>query len=296
MRLYMRLNGQKACLDMEQSSPPSLTVGEYTYQPARLARQVRKLVNKMWKNRVPPEMLSQRLYFEVPEDARPWSYGGDGGNYTPADGASVWLGKWNEHDTACIALHELGHEVHYLSGGYDVSDWVVREAVALMAEREAGLNRTAIFVDEPYHTAVNLVDQLYRLRAFTRQPFYKRWDEVSLLLESVNLADTVNYYLDRSQRLGLARWLKRYSSDEEVREQLLHAIALCSLRYSLEYRRLLLRSIVRCSLDTPLERLLNVLNAVMTLDWRHPDGDMAGIIEFCFASLRGSRRRVLASG
>jgi hypothetical protein len=296
MYLYMRLHGQKVHLNMEHESPQSLTVGQYTYQPARLARHVRKLVGKMWGQTIPPDLLQDRLFFEVIEDTRPWGYGGDGGNYTPAEGASVLIGKWNEHDTACIALHEFAHEVHFHGGGYDHSDWVVREAVALMAEREAGLNRTHIFTEEPYHTAANLVDQFYQLRAFTRMPFVKRWQEVSTLVESTELADTLNFYLDRSEGLGLSRWLQRYSPDVELREQILLTLASCSLRYSLKYRRLLIRSLVRCPLSTPPDRLINVINAVVTLDWRYPEEDMATIIHFCFAPLHGTRRKVLVPG
>jgi hypothetical protein len=204
------------------------------------------------------------------------------------------LGKWNEHDTACIALHEFAHEVHFYGGGYDQSDWVVREAVALMAEREAGLNRTHIFQEEPYHTAANLVDQLFQLRAFTRQPFAKRWQDVGNLIESTEFADTVNFYLDRSEGLGLSRWLQRYSPDMELREQLLMVLANCSLRYSLKYRRMLIRNLVRCPLSTAPDRLINVINAVLTLDWRYPEEDMGTIIDFCFAPLHGSRRKVKA--
>lgn len=296
MRLFMRVNSQKVTFDMERTAPQTLNIGNHIYQPSRLARTIRKMANRMWGQAIGSGLLDERLYFEVIENSRPWSYGGDGGNFTPADGPSVFLGKWTEHDTACIALHECAHEVHYHDGGYDLSDWIVREALALMAEREGGLDRTEIFVEEPYHTAANLIDQLYQLRAFKRLPFQKRWNDMRQVIESVDLADTVNYYLDRSEGLGLSRWLQRYSQQVEVREELLRVLAYCSLQYSIAYRRTLIRSLVRCKPSTPHERIINVLNAIITLDWRNPEEDMSRIIEFCFAPLHGTRRKLLAFG
>lgn len=278
---------------MEQAGEQTLTVGEHRYQPARLARRVRKMASKMWKEDLDGDILRNRLYFEAIEGSYAWSREVDSGNFTPASGASVTLGRWDEDATVGIALHELAHEVHLRSGGYDASEMVVREALALLAEREAGLMRS--FEREPYYTASNLVDQLYQLRAFTSLPFHKRWVDMIAVTDSNGLADLVNYYLDRSESLGLARWLQRYSQQEEVREQLLQALATCSLRYSLDYRRTLLRNIVRCSTDTALDRLLRVIDAVMMLDRRYPDDDLGEIIDFCFSPLPRPQRKLFSS-
>ncbi len=290
----MRVNGQKVSLDMEQAGDQVLTVGEHRYQPARLARRVRKLATRMWGNEVDPEVLHSRFYFEAMEGPYAWNRMDTGETFTPASGASVLLGTWNEESTIGIALHMLAHELHYRCGAYEESETVVREALALMAERESGLVRT--FEREPYYTASNLVEQLYQLRAFTRQPFRQRWAEMVTLSSSTDLADMVNYYLDRSEGLGLTRWLQRYSQQVEVREQLLQAIAMCSLRYSLDYRRILIRNMVRCSTETTLDRLLHVIDAVMMLDRRYPEDDIGEIIDFCFAPLPRSQRKLLASG
>ncbi len=294
MQLLMRVNGQKVSLDMEQAGDQVLTVGEHRYQPARLARRVRKFATKMWGNEMGADVLNGRFYFEAMEGPYAWNRMDTGETFTPASGASVLLGTWNEESTIGIALHMLAHELHYRSGSYDESETVVREALALMAERESGLVRT--FEREPYYTASNLVEQLYQLRTFTRQPFRQRWAEMVTIASSTDLADMVNYYLDRSEGLGLTRWLQRYSQQVEVREQLLQAIAMCSLRYSLDYRRILLRNIVRCSTDTTLDRLLHVIDAVMMLDRRYPEDDIGEIIDFCFAPLPRSQRKLLASG
>jgi hypothetical protein len=294
MHLLMRVNGQKVSLDMERAGDQTLTVGEHRYQPARLARRVRKLATKMWGDFLDPDVLDSRFYFEAVEGAYGWSPGGEGGNFSPSGGASVALGVVDESSTVGIALHMLAHELHYRSGGYEASEVIVREAVALLAEREGGLART--FEREPYYTASNLADQLYQLRAFRRQPFRQRWEDLVTLTGSTDLADTINYYLDRSEGLGLSRWLQRYSQQVEVREQLLQALAICSLRYSLEYRRILIRNIVRCSPETTLDRLLHVIDAVMTLDRRYPNDDIGEIIDFCFAPLPRPQRKLLASG
>jgi hypothetical protein len=299
MRLYMRVNGQMRSLDMEQAGTQTMMVGNHRYHLARLARRVRKLATRMWGPYLEPGVLENRFYFEAMEVFHPRMLRDDGGNFSPGEGAWVVLGKWNEDETVGIALHELAHEMHYRhgQGRYDASDWVVREALALMAERESGLDRTHIFTQEgTYHTAINLVAQLYQLRAFTRKPFHQRWAEMIELRFSTDLADIVNYYLDRSENLGLQRWLQRYHSQVEVREKLLQALSECSLYYSLEYRRILIRNLVRCSPDTTLERLFNILNSVTTLDERYPDHDLGEIIDFCFSQLPRTQRRLMASG
>lgn len=293
MHLLMRVNGQKVSLDMERAGDQTLTVGEHRYQPARLARRVRKLATRMWGTFMEPDVLDSRFYFEALEGTA-WSREVDSGNFTPAHGASVTLGRWNEDATVGIALHELAHEIHLRSGGYDASETVVREAVALLAERQAGLVRS--FEREPYYTASNLVAQLYVLRAFTRQPFRQSWSDMVTVTTSTGLSDLINYYLDRSEGLGLSRWLQRYSQQVEVRDQLLQALAICSLRYSLDYRRILIRNIVQCSNETPLDRLLHVIDAVMMLDRRYPEDDIGEIINFCFAPLPRPQRRLLAFG
>lgn len=294
MRLLMRINGQKVSLDMERAGDQTLTVGEHRYQPARLARRVRKLATKMWGDFVDPMIFESRIYFEAEEGTYSWSREADSGNFTPANGATVTLGRWDEDATVGITLHELAHEVHLHSGGYDASELVIREAVAILAEREAGLVRS--FDREPYYTASNLVAQLYQLRAFTSMPFRQRWMDTITVTDGEGLADLVNYYLDRSEGMGLARWLQRYSRRVEVRDQLLQAIALCTLRYSLEYRRILIKHIVRCSVDTPLDRLLQVIDAIMTLDRRYPEDDIGDIINFCFSPLPRPQRGMLSFG
>ncbi len=299
MRLFMRVNGQQVCLTMEHAGEQSLTVGQYRYNLARLARRVRTQATRMWGDYLAPHTLEQRFYFEAMEVAHPRGFRDDGGNFSPSEGAWVVLGKWNEEETVGIALHELAHEIHYGkgNGGYDASDWVVREALALMAEREAGLDRTHIFTQEgTYHTAINLVAQLYRLRSFMKKPFRQRWAEMIDLTICTDLSDIVNYYLDKSENLGLQRWLQRYSSSVELREQITHAISACSLYYSLNYRRILIRNIARCSTDIAPERLFNVMNTVTLLDERHPDDDLGEIIDFCFAQLPRTPRRLMASG
>lgn len=296
MRLLLRLNGQKISVEMENSAPQTLVVGTYTYRPARLAQRLRKIVNKMWGDVMQPGTLDSRLYFEARDGASTWRQHIEGGSFNRADGALVTLGVWDEDSTIGIALHEFAHEIHWQHGGFEASDDIVCEALAIMAERESGLIRDFDNDPEPYYTSSNLIAQLSQLRAFTRQPFRKRWAELCDVTSSASIADMINYYLDRSEGLGLARWLQRYSKDIEVRELLLHQLALCSLRYSLEYRRILIRNVVRSHTNTPLERMINVISAVMQLDWRHPDENIGDIIEFCFAPLRGSRRTLVASG
>jgi hypothetical protein len=294
MYLFLRVNGQNATIDMEQAGKQTLTVGEQNYQPARLAQQVRKLATKMWGRDLTPDILSQRLVFEVLDSVRSGSrWGGDSGSFTPAHGASITLGRWDEQATVGIALHELAHEMHLRSGGYDNSDNIIREALALLAEREAKLVRS--FEREPYYTASNLVDQLCELRAFDSMSFQRRWAELSVLDNGVGLSDLVNYYLDREYNLGLDRWIRRYSKQVEVREMLLTTMAACSLRYSLDYRRTLIRNLVRCPAETKLETLLHVIDAVATLDQRYPDDDLERIITFCFEPLVRNRRRLAFS-
>ncbi|NJP05998.1 MAG: hypothetical protein HC837_10425 [Chloroflexaceae bacterium] len=288
MHLYLQLNRRTMDLDMERTGKQVLTVGEYHYRPANIAQRVRKLTSKMWEPTVVKEVLAQRIRFETPDNARSWVYGGDSGSFSPYEGALVMLGCWDEETTVGIALHELAHEMHLRSGYYEESDEVIREALAIMAEREAGLMR--VFEQDPYHTASNLIAQLADLWAFQSQPFSQRWNEMIALTRDIDLADLVNYYLDRNEGIGLGRWMKRYSKDTEMRETVLLTMATCSLRYSLNHRRCLLRNLIRCKTDTPIESILHVFDAIIELDSRYPEDDIKAIIDFCFAPINRNHR------
>jgi len=292
MQLLLRSGGQQLMIDMERADDRPLTVGQYTYRPRRLAGKVRRLATKMWPD-IPPTVLAERLTFEAVDTVRDTTWG-DSGSFSPRSGSVVMLGRWDEDGSVGIALHELAHEMHLYHGGYDDSDGVVREAVAMLAEREAGLRRT--FEREPYHSACQLIEQLESLSAFNRLSFPKRWAEVISVTSVVGLVDLVNYYLDRSERLGLARRLDRLTKNVDVRDQLLARLATTSLRYSLELRRHLIKKLVRCKPETPVEQLMYVLDSIATLDRRYPNDDLERIINFCFAPYVPQRRRLFAFG
>jgi hypothetical protein len=283
MYLTLQLDGQVRTVDMEQLPLPELSLGGHRYSPPRIARQVRRQATRLWGRRLPPEALGARLVFDALDDRPAEQRIGDSGSFTPHQGSTVSLGAWPEAETIAIALHEVAHEMHLLDGGYDDADSVVREALALLAEREAGMRRA--FEREPYYTASNLVDQLLELPLFAGMPFARRWAEISQLQSAEELSDLVNFYLDRDQGLGLRRWLKRFSADVPTRDALLSELASCSLRYSLRYRRALLRALVRCDARTPLPTLVDALGAVATLDRRYPDDDLERIIGFCLGPL-----------
>jgi hypothetical protein len=294
MQLLLRSNGQQAAISMEQAGEQILVVGEQRYKPAAIARKVRRLATAMWGAALAPEILAERLAFEAPEGVSlnsPWA---DSGSFSPRSGSFVTLGRWDEDGSVGIALHELAHEMHLRGGGYDSSDGVIREAVSLLAERESGLQRS--FEREPYYTASNLVNQLMELPAFSRQPFPKRWEELCALSNDVGLSDLVNYYLDKSERLGLQRWLKQLGDDLDLRDHLLGKLAATSMRYSLELRRLLLSNLVRCDPKGDPAQLAYLLDSIVTLDRRYPGDDLARIIGFCFAPHVRPRRRLFAFG
>jgi hypothetical protein len=294
MQLHLRSGGQRMAIDMERAGDQRVAVGEYTYRPLHMARKVRRMATQMWGASLTPGILEQRLIFEVPEGTSPMSLWGDSGSFSPATGSIVSLGRWDEDDSVGIALHELAHEMHMRCGGYDNSDGVIREGLSLLAEREAGMRRT--FEREPYYTASNLISQLCELSTFSRQPFAKRWDEIAALSSDVGLSDLVNFYLDRSERFGLSRWLKRYSDNLELRDAMLNHIAAVTLRYSLSYRRHILEQTVRCEREITPEQFSYVLDSISTLDRRYPNDDLDQIIDFCFAPHTRQRRRLLALG
>lgn len=294
MQLMLRSNGQQAVIDMERAGDQVLVVGEYSYRPAQMARRVRRLVSQMWGSAMADAVLGERLTFEAYDGGRvsgPWA---DSGSFSPRSGSYVSLGRWDENGSVGIALHELAHEMHLRSGGYDDSDGVIREALAVLAERESGLVRS--FEREPYYTASNLIGQLADLPVFSRQPFSKRWDEVVSLPNVNGLSDLVNFYLDKSERLGLAGWLKKLSDDPDVRDALLSRLSATSLRYSLDYRRKLIGNLVRVSPRTPIDQLLYLIDAIITLDRRYPNDDLGQILDFCFAPHLRQRRRLFAFG
>jgi hypothetical protein len=294
MQLLLRSGGQRMAIDMERAGEQTLTVGEYSYRPVQIARKVRRLASQMWGADLAPGILDQRLTFEAMDGGAigsPWS---DSGSFSPTSGSLVSLGRWDEDGSVGIALHELAHEMHMRSGGYDASDGVLREALSLLAEREAGLRRT--FEREPYYTASNLISQLCELASFARQPFAKRWSEVVALTNDVGLSDLVNYYLDRSEHLGLGRWLKRYSENLELRDALLNHIAATTLRYSLSYRRHVIERVVSCTGQITPEQMAYVLESIATLDRRYPNDDLDQIIDFCFAPHARQRKRLFALG
>ncbi|MBX0330794.1 hypothetical protein K2Z83_24355 [Oscillochloris sp. ZM17-4] len=294
MQLHLRSGGQRMAIDMERAGDQSVVIGEYTYRPLQIARKVRRLATQMWGTDLAPGILEQRLIFEALEGGvimSPWS---DSGSFSPASGSVVSLGRWDEDGSVGIALHELAHEMHMRSGGYDSSDGVLREALSLLAEREAGLRRT--FEREPYYTASNLINQLCELSAFSRQSFTKRWGEIVSLTNDVGLSDLVNFYLDKSERFGLGRWLKRYSDNLDLRDAMLNHIAAVTLRYSLSYRRHILEQVVQCSHEITPEQFTYVLESISTLDRRYPNDDLDQIIDFCFAPHTRQRRRMLALG
>jgi len=293
MQLLLRANGQQAAITMESAGDQVLVVGEHRYRPAQIARKVRKLANAMWGDAFAPDVLSERLTFEALDGGKPSGPWTDSGSFSPRSGSFVTLGRWDEDGSVGIALHELAHEMHLRGGGYDASDGVLREAVSLLAEREAGLKRS--FEREPYYSASSLVGQLMELHAFSRQSFSKRWAELSELTNDAGLADLVNFYLDKSERLGLERWLKRVSESLDVRDALLSKLAVTSLRYSLELRRQLIANLVRCEPSTAPEQLAYLLDSIVTLDKRYPGDDLGQIIEFCFAPHVRQRRRFALS-
>jgi hypothetical protein len=294
MQLLLRANGQQAVINMDNAGDQVLVVGEHRYRPAQMARKVRRLAGAMWGSELSSEILSERLTFEALDGGRtsgPWS---DSGSFSPRSGSFVSLGRWDEDGTVGIALHELAHEMHMRRGGYDASDGVLREAVSLLAEREAGLER--VFEREPYYTASNLVTQLFALSAFRRQPFSKRWNELMDLTSDAGLSDLVNFYLDKSERLGLEKWLRRFTEDLDLRDALLGKLAVTSLRYSLELRRQLLERLVCCEPSLSADQLGYVLDSIVTLDRRYPGDDLGRIIDFCFAPHARQRRRLFALG
>jgi len=278
---------------MEQAGDRVITVGSHRYRLVRMARLVHKYADRMWGSDLHPDILRNRLAFEAPDTFYSGEPDGDGGDFTPRDGASIRLGKWNEKVTVGIALHELAHEMHLVKGGYTDSDDILREALALLVEREMGIYRS--FEYDPYYTASHLVAQLDQLWMFHSLPFRRRWNELVTLSTAQELADLVNYYLDRNEGLGLHRWLQQYGEwmGLDARDEVLELLSECSLRYSLDYRRTLIRNLVRCHIDTPVDKILNVLDAVIELDERHPDDDMGHIINFCFTSLPRTRWRLL---
>lgn len=294
MQLLLRANGQQATIDMDRAGDQRLVVGEHQYRPAQIARKVRRLATSMWGSELSPEILNERLTFEALDGGRPSGPWTDSGSFSPRSGSFVSLGRWDEDGTVGIALHELAHEMHLRRGGYDAADGVVREAVSLLAEREAGLVRS--FEREPYYTASNLVGQLVAQRAFSGTSFGKRWGELMEVTNDAGLADLVNYYLDKSERLGLDRWLRGLTDSVELRDLLLGKLAVTSLRYSLELRRQLIKSLVRCPKDTPADQLAYVLDSIVTLDRRYPNDDLGQIIDFCFAPHVRPRRRLFAAG
>jgi hypothetical protein len=279
---------------MERAGEQNLTVGQFSYRPTQMARKIRRLATHMWGAAIAPGILEQRLTFEALESGVGISPWGDSGSFSPTSGSIVSLGRWDEDGSIGIALHELAHEMHMRSGGYDNSDGVLREALSLLAERESGLRRS--FEREPYYTASNLINQLCELSAFARQSFAKRWAEIVTLNNDVSLSDLVNFYLDRSENLGLGRWLKRYSDNLELRDVVLNQIAAVTLRYSLDYRRYLLERVVRCNSEITPQQLTYVLESIGTLDRRYPNDDLEQIIDVCFAPHTRQRRRLLAFG
>jgi hypothetical protein len=294
MQLLVRANGQQMAINMDRAGDQTLVVGEYRYRPARMARKVRRLASSMWGSGMAPEILSDRLVFEALDRTNIGSQWTDSGSFSPRSGSQVTLGRWDEDGSVGIALHELAHEMHLRHGGYDHSDGVVREALSLLAEREAGLIRS--FEREPYYTSSNLISQLSEIHAFSRQPFSKRWGELCEIVSDVGISDLINYYLDRSYRLGLENWLKQYGSNLEIREALMGKLATTTLRYSMEYRQQIIRQLVRCSPEMPPNQVIYLLDAVVTLDRRYPQDDLGRIIDFCFAPHTRKRRRLLAFG
>jgi hypothetical protein len=293
MQLLIRANGQQAAITMENAGAQVIAVGEYSYRPAEIARKVRRLAGGMWGAALAPDILDSRLTFEALDGGRPSGPWTDSGSFSPRSGSYVSLGRWDEQGSVGIALHELAHEMHLRAGGYDASDGVLREAVSLMAEREAGLARG--FEREPYYTASNLVGQLMDLPAFNRLPFERRWAELMELSNDVGLSDLINFYLNKSERLGLERWLKRRGDEGEQQDWLLGKLAATSLRYSPELRRQLIGDLVRCDPQTPPDQLAYVLDSIMTLDRRYPGDDLGRIIGFCFAPHTRQRRRLFAA-
>ncbi|MEI8307246.1 MAG: hypothetical protein WCF99_09295 [Chloroflexales bacterium] len=294
MQLLFRSGGQRVVVDMERAGEQTLNVGEYHYRPTQMARKLRRLARHMWGADLASGILEQRLIFEALDGGAGMSPWGDSGSFSPTSGSVVSLGRWDEDGSIGIALHELAHEMHMRSGGYDNSDGVLREALSLLAERETGLNRT--FEREPYYTASNLINQLGEISAFARQSFAKRWAEIVTLNNDVSLSDLVNFYLDRSERLGLGRWLKRYSDNLELRDAILNHVAAVTLRYSLNYRRYFIKRVVRCTNEIAPEQLNYVFESVTTLDRRYPNDDLEQIIDVCFAPHTRQRRRLLAFG
>jgi uncharacterized protein YfaA (DUF2138 family) len=116
------------------------------------------------------------------------------------------------------------------------------------------------------------------------------------IVNKVNLADLVNYYVDKNDGLGLTRWLRRYSQNVDARERLLQAVATCSVMYSLHYRRRLIQRIVQTRPETPLDKLVQILQAIEKLDRRYPDDNLGEIIDFCFAPVIPSGRKPLIFG
>lgn len=294
MQLLLRANGQQAAINMDSAGDQVLMVGEHRYRPAHMARKVRRLTTQMWGATMAPDILNERLTFEALDNGRPAGPWTDSGSFSPRSGSLVSLGRWDEDGSVGIALHELAHEMHLRAGGYDDSDGVVREAVSLLAEREAGLVRS--FEREPYYTASNLVTQLCELTAFSYQSFGKRWNELMQINNDAGLSDLVNYYLDKSERLGLSRWLKRTTDSVDLRDALLSKLSVTTLRYSLELRRQLIRNLVRCDPQTSPDQIAYVLDAIVTLDRRYPGDDLGRIIDFCFAPHMRQRRRLFAVG
>ncbi len=294
MQLLLRANGQQAVINMDNAGDQVLVVGDYRYRPAQMARKVRRLTSGMWGSDMTTEILNDRLTFEALEVTRtggPWA---DSGSFSPRSGSFVSLGRWDEDGTVGIALHELAHEMHLRRGGYDPSDGVMREAVSLMAEREAGLQRT--FEREPYYTASNLIGQLLELSVFRRQSFTKRWDELMELTSDSGLSDLINYYLEKSENIGLTRWLKQFTEDLDLRDALMNKLALTTLRYSLDLRRQLIKNLVRCDTSLPVDQVAYVLDSVVALDRRYPGDDLERIINFCFAPYARQKRRLFATG
>jgi hypothetical protein len=195
------------------------------------------------------------------------------------------LGLVDETDTYNLVIHEVAHEMHFRQGGYNASDEVVQEAIAIMAEEEYG---SRSFDWNPHYTSQQLLHQLKQYPNFSSLAFIERWEILNKINNVQQLSYLVNRYVDEANGGQLRSWFNRRLATPEQAKNILNALAGATECFAIFNRQLVINRLVHqyegweTLSGQQVERLSRNLLRLRDLDQRYPDEMLTNLMEIAF--------------
>jgi hypothetical protein len=285
MRIGLVQKGNYKTVEYPDLTGYRLVVNDFTYDFGQILNVTRMRIEELWEIECPPGLLEKRLHFSEQRYFNRMMKNEHYGVFHRSSGAHVCLGLVDETDTYNLVIHEIAHEMHYRQGGYNTSDEVVQEAVAIMTEEEYG---TRSFDWNPHYTSQQLLHQLKEQPGFDSLPFLEKWDILTQLGTIQQMSYLVNRYVDEGNGGQLRSWFNRRLANPEQARQILNALATATECYAVFNRQLVINRLINqyegweTLSGSQVEQISRSLFRLRDLDQRYPDEMLTNLMASAF--------------